>query len=114
VKPALQYFMNGEPHIFRGIGALQRGRWSTPGADYFVTGNLERPRSGLTPVPLAGVVRARLHALEETGHWRLRTFVLMPDHFHLLVTLGGTSDLSVALREFKGPLTPALRRNQLR
>eukprot|EP01035_Chromulina_nebulosa_P055090 gene55090-75485_t len=38
----------------------------------------------------------------------------MPDHFHAVVTLGPTTDLSAALRLFKGQLTPILHRHSLR
>jgi hypothetical protein len=37
----------------------------------------------------------------------------MPDHFHLLVTLGTAVTLSAAVRLFKGPLTPHLRTRRL-
>ena len=37
----------------------------------------------------------------------------MPDHVHLLVTLGIQSSLADALRQLKGPLTPVLRRHDL-
>jgi REP element-mobilizing transposase RayT len=33
----------------------------------------------------------------------------MPDHLHLLVTLGGGAELSAAVRLFKGRLAPLLR-----
>lgn len=38
----------------------------------------------------------------------------MPDHIHLLVTLGEKRGLSEAVRLFKGPLTPAVRNAQAR
>ena len=103
-----------EPEIYRGYGALRVGRWSQAGSDYFVTGCLDRPLSGLTTEAIADTVRVRLHELETAGHWRLRSYVLMPDHFHLLATLGDRGDLSGAMRLFKGPLTPVLRQHGLR
>ncbi len=36
----------------------------------------------------------------------------MPDHIHLLVTLGPDANLSSAVRRFKGRLTPTLREIQ--
>jgi len=100
-----------EPIIHRGYGALRVGRWSQAGSDYFLTGCLQRPATGLTCEPLATAVQVRLHELETAGHWKLRTSVLMPDHFHLLVTLGPQGSLSEAVRAFKGPLAPALRQH---
>ncbi|MBI5770062.1 MAG: transposase [Verrucomicrobia bacterium] len=102
--------MNTEPKIYRGYGALRTGRWSQADADYFVTGCLQRPATGLTSEPLATMVQARLHELETSGYWKLRSSVLMPDHFHLLVTLGPQGNLSEAMRQFKGPLAPMLRK----
>jgi putative transposase len=98
----------------RGYGALRVGRWSQNGADYFLTGCLQRPATGLATASLAEQVRDKLHALETAGHWRLRTYVLMPDHFHLLVTLGAASELSDTVRLFKGPLAPVLRTHHLK
>lgn len=102
------------PKIHRGYGALRVGRWSLGGADYFLTGCLHRPLTGLTTEPLATTVLAKLRELDVTGHWQLRTCVLMPDHFHALVTLNPENDLSVVMRRFKGPLAPVLRRLGLR
>lgn len=103
-----------EPKIYRGYRALRVGRWSQSGSDYFLTGCLQRPLTGLATAPLAQLVRAKLHELDTAGHWHLRTYVLMPDHFHLLATLGPHDDLSGAVRQFKGSLTPALRTHGLR
>ena len=53
------------------------GRWSQTGDDYFLTGCLHRPQTGLTSDPLAGIVQAKFDELEAEGHWRIRTSVLM-------------------------------------
>jgi len=42
----------------------------------------------------------------------LRCGVIMPDHLHLLVSLGQTLDLSSVIRLFKGRMTPLLRQHQ--
>jgi REP element-mobilizing transposase RayT len=102
------------PKVHRGYEALLAGRWSQGGYTYFLTGCLARPLNGLTSEPLAGMVWGRLHELEATNQWQLRSCVLMPDHFHLLLTLGQEGDLSDVMRHFKGPLTSALRHNGLR
>ena len=106
--------MAAGPEIHRGYSALRRGRCTMRGADYFITGCLKRPLVGLTEVSLATLIHARLHKLETSGHWHVRTSVLMPDHFHLLVTLDVQRSLSEVVRLFKGSLTPALRRDNLR
>jgi REP element-mobilizing transposase RayT len=79
------------------------------GSDYFLTACLRRPLTGLTDEPLAELVQAQLQELETRNSWHVRTSVLMPDHFHLLVTLDIQSSLAEAIRLFKGPLTPVLR-----
>jgi REP element-mobilizing transposase RayT len=38
----------------------------------------------------------------------------MPDHFHFLITLGPHGDLAEAMRQFKGPLAPLLRKQGVR
>jgi REP element-mobilizing transposase RayT len=98
-----------EPNIHRGYSALRRGRRSLSGTDYFITGCLKRPLSGLTDATLAALVQAQLHGLESRGLWHVRTSTLMPDHFHLLVTLDVRSSLAEAVRLLKGPLSPVLR-----
>jgi REP element-mobilizing transposase RayT len=106
--------MASDPKIYRGYGALRIGRWSQTGSDYFLTGCLHRPLTGLTTEPLASIVQSKLREIESAGKWHLRTFVLMPDHFHVLATLGPGGDLSGTVRLFKGPLTPMLRTHGLR
>lgn len=101
--------MEPEPKQLRGYGELLIGRWSHAHATYFLTGRLRGRGSGLTEEPVASAVRGKLHELEAERAWTLRTFVLMPDHFHLVVTLGEMGSLSDAMRSFKGPLAPVLR-----
>lgn len=51
-----------------------------------------------------------MHRLEDELAWKLHCAVVMPDHLHLLVTLGDNTALSSAMRLFKGRLTPLLRK----
>ncbi len=92
-----------------GYAALRRHRWSSPGSDYFVTINLHRPASGLSSPTLLAALDTQRATLEAADQWRVRTWVVMPDHVHVLFTLGPTSALAEVLRLFKGRLTPALR-----
>ncbi len=96
-----------------GYSALRRHRWSSPGSDYFVTVNLQRPVSGLVSPALLAVLESQRTTLESTHHWRVRTWVVMPDHLHVTFTLGANSTLAEVLRLFKGRLTPALRSSHL-
>ncbi len=47
--------------------------------------------------------------LESADLWHVRTWVVMPDHLHVLFTLGPNSTLAEVLRLFKGRLTPSFR-----
>jgi REP element-mobilizing transposase RayT len=49
--------------------------------------------------------------LETTGDWTVRCAVAMPDHLHLLVTLGDSTTLTACVRRLKGALTPLLRKH---
>jgi REP element-mobilizing transposase RayT len=100
--------------IGRGHEALRRGRWSNSGADYFLTFRTDERRRGLSDSEPAAAIFTEAHKLAAEEIWRLRTAVIMPDHLHLLVTLGTSSELSAAVRLFKGRLAPALRREGLR
>jgi REP element-mobilizing transposase RayT len=97
-----------------GYNSLRYGRYSAPGAEYFLTLTLLRPATGLSDVSLVDDVRAEWQSLEESKLWRVRTAVIMPDHLHLLVILGESSELSALVRSFKGRLTPRLREHGLR
>lgn len=98
----------------RGHEALRRGRWSAPGAEYFLTICTNDRQPGLTEPSLVAAIFDAAHRLTADGMWQLRTGTLMPDHLHLLVTLGSNDDLAAAVRLFKGRLSPALRAAGLR
>jgi putative transposase len=100
--------------IQRGYPALRLGRFSQPGANYFLTLCLQRPKIGLTREPVLGEIFSEIRHLEDNGLWAARTAVVMPDHIHLLATLGREKDLSETLRFFKGRLAVAFRNYGLR
>jgi REP element-mobilizing transposase RayT len=93
----------------KGYGALRHGRRSAPNADYFLTLCLRRPSCGLLGGDLTGRCLEEMRRLEQDGRWEVRCAVVMPDHLHLLVTLVADTELSAAVRLFKGRLVPNLR-----
>jgi REP element-mobilizing transposase RayT len=95
----------------KGYGALRKGRHSSPGADYFITICLQRPSSVLGEGFVRQCCLTELRRLESDQAGVLRCAVIMPDHLHLLITLGNTISLSEAIRLLKGRLTPLLRRH---
>lgn len=64
-------------------------------------------------LPLIEVAKLRAHELEFRELWQVRSYVIMPDHIHLLVALGSEYSLMQAVRLFRGGLSPALRKNGL-
>lgn len=81
---------------------LRKGRYSEPGREYFVTTVLQGRPPLFTDLYLA---RAFIRVLRETdkaelGLWL--AWVLMPDHFHGLVSLGAEDSLSALLQKLKG------------
>ena len=96
-----------------GYAALRLHRWSAAGAEYFVTFKPQRPGSGLSESPLLAALDHQRITLETEGHWSVRTWVVMPDHLHVLFTLGEHIALSECLRLFKGRLSPVLRNHKL-
>ncbi len=96
-----------------GYSALLRGRCSMVGSSYFLTYCLKRPHTGLVQPDLAPSVLDQMRALETRGYWHIRTAVLMPDHIHMVITLGEKLSLPEVVRSFKGPLTRFLRTHGL-
>ncbi|MDD2765190.1 MAG: transposase [Opitutaceae bacterium] len=105
--------MPEERQPWKGYSALRRGRWSEHNADYFLTICIRRPQADLHSSSLVDAIFGGMHRLAVDGLWTVHTAVIMPDHLHLLVTLGERSDLSECVRMFKGRLVPALRKANL-
>lgn len=84
-----------------GRAALRRGRRSIPGQTYLVTtATLDRrPWLALWPVALAVAREIGVDRLWRTH--RVHAWVLMPDHKHVLLTLGGKESLSSVIRRVK-------------
>jgi REP element-mobilizing transposase RayT len=97
----------------RGHEALRRHRWSAPGCDYFLTVCTNDRKSGLQQAEITTALLAHSMKIETAGNWLIRCMVVMPDHIHLLITLEADVPLSSVIRNWKGPLTPVLRRNGL-
>jgi REP element-mobilizing transposase RayT len=97
----------------RGYQALRRGRCSASGSEYFLTICTSARQRGLASHELYKSIFSQARQLETEQHWLFHTGVVMPDHVHLLVTLGRPGTLSQAVRLFKGRLTPSLRFHSL-
>ncbi len=84
-----------------GYEALRRGRYSQPASRYFLTLTTEERRNGLNSAPLATVIKREIIALESDGSWRVHAAVIMPDHLHLLITLGPRLSLGQSVGRLK-------------
>lgn len=81
--------------------ALRRGRWTQPGQIYLVTFTTHRRAPLFQPWP-PGWIAAR--AIVDPRLWQssvLLAWVLMPDHWHGLVSLGDEHDLPSTIRGLK-------------
>ena len=76
---------------------------------YFLTICTSQHSGGLTAPNLLATIPGLLTTMEAEKIWHVRTATIMPDHLHLLVALGESSELSSSIRFFKGRLAPALR-----
>ena len=84
-----------------------------PGADYLITiCTLER-RPGLTKPELQAALQAELTAMSIDEVLEARALVLMPDHLHLLISLGEKLELSRAVARLKSKISPVLRKSGL-
>jgi REP element-mobilizing transposase RayT len=93
-----------------GPNALRRGRVSIPQADYFVTVCLH-PRRDLLVPSVADVLLREAKCLTSDGSWTLRCLTVMPDHAHVLFTLGQRLNLSQVVARLKAK-TQTLVRSQ--
>ncbi|MBI2514073.1 MAG: transposase [Opitutae bacterium] len=98
----------------RGHSALRRGRWSTPGAEYFLTVCTDDQPCGLGAREVTAPLTEGALRLESEGAWHVRTMSVMPDHLHFLVVLGETLPLSEVVRRFKGRHASLLQSQRLR
>jgi putative transposase len=84
------------------------GRMATPGRStnesgtYFVTSRSWESRALFIKEPACEIVLEPLLHYRSEGKYRLHSFVLMPDHFHLILTPGTDTTLERALQLIKG------------
>jgi len=81
--------------------ALRRGRFSQPGATYFLTLCTADRVTGLTHPSIAERIIAEAHAMTTDTTWTLRAATIMADHLHLLITLGGRLSLDKCVNRLK-------------
>jgi REP element-mobilizing transposase RayT len=81
---------------------LRKGRWPAPGQEYLVTTVTSGRRPYFIDFATALPVIQALEPASSAGDARWLAWVLMPDHFHGLISLGQHQSLSAVMRQFKG------------
>jgi len=74
--------------------ALRKGRFSAPNNAYFITKCIYDRKQALLSKPACAeiLIQAFLYGREQ-GWYRMLGFVIMPDHYHLIIALGQTKSL---------------------
>jgi REP element-mobilizing transposase RayT len=78
------------------------------GAEYFLTICTEARHAGLTEALRVRAILAEAQAMTADTTWRLRCAVVMPDHVHMLMTLGDRLSLGSAVARLKGKTAAGL------
>lgn len=82
---------------------LRKGRVSLPGQEYFITTVVRNRRPVFLDFPSARLCIAALRESEQGGEeCRWLAWVLMPDHFHGLLSLGEKGKLSRVVNHSRG------------
>lgn len=84
-------------------------RGQTSQSTYFITANVAQKRSLLQTERSAGLFIAVLYHYRQEGKYLLHEFVVMPDHFHLLLTPTGIT-LERSMQLIKGGFSFRARR----
>jgi putative transposase len=92
--------------------AVPKRHASIPGT-YFVTSRTWESRPIFKTAPPCEIFIEWLLHYRDQGSYRLHGFVVMPDHFHMLLTPAGTIALERAVQFVKGGSSHALRERLL-
>jgi putative transposase len=72
------------------------------GGTYFLTTSTWERRDLFRVPEVAEILVQRIFVCRDRGAYQLHEFVVMPNHFHLLMTPGGTTTLEKAMQLIKG------------
>ena len=92
----------------KGHAALRRGRFSSPGATYFLTLCTADKRVGLTTDSVPQAIHREIADMEADGTCTGRCHVIMPDHLHALIVLGERLSLARAVQRLKAKTSAVL------
>lgn len=86
----------------RQTANLRKGRISLPGARYFVTCSVVRPSNALSKENCVKAILEAIRQLCADNDMALHCGTIMPDHVHLLFTLGTRLTVSRVVAKLKG------------
>lgn len=73
-----------------------------PAATYFVTTNTWQRREIFRKVPAATLLEHKLFHYRDQAFYLVHSYVVMPNHFHVILTPGPTATLEKAMQLIKG------------
>ena len=73
-----------------------------PGRTYFISSATWERRELFRVPDVAEILDQRIVACRDKGAYQLHEFVVMPDHFHLLITPGETASVEKCVQLIKG------------
>ena len=97
-----------------GYRALRANRVSLPGHAYFLTTTTHRREPLFLDLATARLAITALNHPETLASTTLLTWVLMPDHLHLLLQLGEDDDLSGLMNRVKSRIARVVNRHRAR
>jgi putative transposase len=95
------------PYRSRATEKLLPGRVSSPGACYFLTWCTHNRTRVLTAPTVHGTTRSAIVGLAESHDGAVLAATIMPDHVHLLLTLGTRLTVSQVVAKAKAAVTRA-------
>src|SRR5579863_5217742 len=81
-----------------------------PGATYFVSSATSQRREWFRKPPAAEILLKKLFEYRDRGFFLLHRYVVIPDHFHIILTPGETTTLEKAVGMIKGGSSFEIRR----
>ena len=80
-------------------------RWYVPNAIYFIVGVTNGRRSLFAEAENVALLRETLHRVKELYPFQMRAYVFLPNHFHLLIFMPETTNISKLMQSWQRNFT---------
>ena len=90
-----------QDHLMKGHRQLRKGRHSLAHQVYHISSSTHCKKRFLADLECGRIVVRSMKREQDAGHTETLAFVVMPDHFHWLLSLSGTRPLSVSVNTVK-------------